>query len=349
MSTESQLTPQLCLFAASILLGLATYMSLAPLFHAVLSPKSVQREVWSLHALRWLHLRRTSPIFRIFDRWIIGLASILRSYLPWFLQTPHVGTGYPIAASRNIKQDLRGMLASFFQLVNGNPERTLQAVRTRTCEQPWAHAELVATSIYMAIVAAALTFVCFFNRWSWAMLVVSSCLMGWLVYRGSLLHFVRKADSRRDEIRRFLPHAIDLVAMVLFAGDSLVMALEEVIADFPYHPLSQEFELLRSALGGGLVPQEALNDMASRVALPEVTEFVAALNQKEEHGTPVANRVMELANQLRIRRLRQLEDEAGRAETHLSGPTALIMLACLLCVAAPFALSIYKLNIFNMF
>lgn len=342
MTPDLPFQDKLYLIASCSLMALATFAACQPLLKAILKPNKPNEQGSSPHYLRRQQLRKSSQLFAALEPWIVGLSGLIERRAPWFVTLP-----IPLQSSVQDGKtagsiDARAILARTFALIFGHPERLTRAARMRTTEQPWSVAELTAAGMYFAGGTFAMVFLQLLNRWSASWLWVGSSVSAWLVYRLWIRDAIERADNRRHEILRFLPHALDSISMGLSADGNLSTALEELIADYPSHPLCQEFAIVRANMQVGMFHLDAINDMSERVHLPELQELVGILKQKDEHGTPIYESVQRLAHKVRKERLSWLEKAIGQAETSLTLPTTLITLACLLCISAPFVLSIVK-------
>jgi len=318
------------LIGSSLSVGLATLTATAPLVNAVLNPKHMHIDNWHRAQGRWQRLRERSSLFRAGDRWIAGLGNLLERRLPW-LVCPPVATD---PATR--------ILSRATEIVFGRAKPLNEAVRIRANDQPWATGEVLATAMMVATVATVFTGLITCDIFSTQRVVVIACVVWLATYRLWIWYFVSQSELRRRAIRRFLPHAMDSIAMVMTSGDPFRSGLETVIQDFPGHPLSQEFGRLRNNLERGQVMHAALSDAAQAICLPEFDEMVRVLGRVHEHGVPASENFTRLAKQLRATHLRHLEEEVGRAEAAMSLPIMLVMLACMIVAAAPFVLSMLQ-------
>lgn len=84
---------------------------------------------------------------------------------------------------------------------------------------------------------------------------------------------------------------------------------------------------------------DALRNFARRVQDDDVAEFVAGVIEGEKLGTPLAQIFRVQAEQMRQKRSQWAEKAAAESEVALVFPAMLIMVACLIIVAAPFVLT----------
>jgi tight adherence protein C len=96
--------------------------------------------------------------------------------------------------------------------------------------------------------------------------------------------------------------------------------------------LSDELSLTSIELG--LMPERrsALDNLQRRVDLSQLRAMVAALQQTEKYGTPLAQSMRVLASELRDERMLKAEDKAARLPAILTVPMIIFILPCLFVV-----------------
>jgi len=108
----------------------------------------------------------------------------------------------------------------------------------------------------------------------------------------SIPHMI--VDNARVErfraINRGLPYAIDLMALSMSAGLDFPGALSQVVTKAKANEaLKDELGYILQQFHLGRTRAQVLKELSARVPIEAVTEFVHALLQAEERGTPVAN------------------------------------------------------------
>jgi Flp pilus assembly protein TadB len=319
---------QAFIVASSVLFGVATFLALSPIVRAIISPKSLDHDNWHRCQPRWQRLRETSELFRSLERWIVGTGYLIERHLPWFLQLPESPTGF-----------LR--LATYvFSLVFGKPKNLNQAIRVLNTVQPWSAGEVVACAWFLSAFTTALVTVSVLRTYS-PMVCVVIAVISWMVSQRLIIQlFLGKAQQRRATIRKLLPHAMDTISMVVSSGDPFRIGLDTFIRDFADHPLSQEFQRLRSNLDRGQTMKESLAAVAFNVCLPEFDEMARVMGQMHTHGAPAAENFTRLAKTLRTVQLRNMEEEVGKSESQMALPMMMVLLSCILVAVAPFLLTI---------
>ncbi len=161
-----------------------------------------------------------------------------------------------------------------------------------------------------------------------------------LTVRLSLSSLAERATKRSQTIKARLPFAIDLIALMLEAGAGLLESLNTLVRELRGHPLGDEFALVVNEVGVGRSIQSSLNRFQQRVPNDEdIAELVFMINKGDEFGTPMATTVRLQADRMRLKRSQWAEKAAGAAQVAIVFPGMLIMIACLLIIAAPFVLS----------
>lgn len=156
-------------------------------------------------------------------------------------------------------------------------------------------------------------------------------------------------DSARVErfksINRGLPYAIDLMALSMSAGLDFPGALGQVVTK------AKANEALRDELGYilqqfhlGRTRAQVLKELAARVPIEAVSEFVHALLQAEERGTPVANALEIQASTARVRRANLAETAASDMRGKMVLPTMMIIGVSMTLISIPSTMMIDKIT-----
>lgn len=148
-----------------------------------------------------------------------------------------------------------------------------------------------------------------------------------------------RARRYRISVRNQLPFVVDLMALMLESGAIFRECLETAAEENRGDPVGEEFYRVCRAIDQGVLQAEALRGVARRMDDPDIFEIVFAINTAEERGTRLKETLSELAEQMRHRRIQWLERAAEEAKVHITWPGLLVMVACLLIVAAPLLLS----------
>src|SRR4029450_1437937 len=102
-----------------------------------------------------------------------------------------------------------------------------------------------------------------------------------------LLVLRRMARSRQKRFADQLPDALDLVRAALQAGHGLLAAMAGVAGEFP-DPVAQEFRDVSEEVRLGRPLREALDNLAERVANPDVRLLEVGILTAQDVGGNLA-------------------------------------------------------------
>jgi tight adherence protein C len=137
-----------------------------------------------------------------------------------------------------------------------------------------------------------------------------------------------RLKQRRQLIVAELPQALDLLGIAVLTGQSLQQALIDVPA-LIHGPLSIELEYVQRQLRlGHATVREALEEVATRNQVPELTRTVEALVSVYAANLPAASSLEQMAAGLRHERLQQIVESGGKALEKM-------MLPLIVCVLIP--------------
>jgi tight adherence protein C len=154
-----------------------------------------------------------------------------------------------------------------------------------------------------------------------------------------------KTSSRQREITRSLPDALDLLTICVEAGLGFDGAIARVAEKWD-NELSREFRRVLQEIQLGKLRREALRNMASRIEVPEVSTFVAAIVQAEELGVSIAKVLRIQAEEMRRRRRQRAEELARQAPIKMLPAIAfLIFPAIFVVLLGPAVLRVMTMSI----
>jgi len=202
-------------------------------------------------------------------------------------------------------------------------------------------AESVAVWQLQSIIAAAVVFIFlrltkfgFVSAMFWSVMTA----VGFLIVR--FRRSVKEAKQVRRQIKSRLPYVMELIALLLDTGGGMTMeAFRTAAKDNQQHPIGRLLRDLVSRVddGSGLV--EALPEWAKDFDDPDLSNVAVVIRTSEEKGAPLHETLRALADQLRIRRLEQLEAAAEQAKVQMTGPVFVVVISCLIVAAAPLSLT----------
>ena len=85
-------------------------------------------------------------------------------------------------------------------------------------------------------------------------------------------------------------------------------------------PLSDEFRRALAEVRVGRVRRDALRDLAARVQVPSVSNFIGAVVQADQLGVPISRVLQVQSEQMRIERRQRAEEMANKAPIKMLFP-----------------------------
>jgi pilus assembly protein TadC len=149
----------------------------------------------------------------------------------------------------------------------------------------------------------------------------------------------KQAAKRKSQVRSRLPFVLDLTALMMESGALFTACIQTVVQETGKHPIAEELGRMLASLRQGIPRAAALKEFSTRLDDADVDEVVFAVNTSEELGTPLDKTLRTMADRMRQRRMQELERKAETAKVHITWPAMLVMVACLLVVAAPLMLA----------
>lgn len=172
------------------------------------------------------------------------------------------------------------------------------------------------TAVLMALIFALLFTLMHASFPVLILLMVSGAGLGFYL---PLLWINMKIRQRQEDMLYALPDALDLLTICVEAGMGLDQAMGKVAEKWDNH-LGRAFGRAMSEIRLGRTRMAVLRDMANRADVTELTNFVAALIQAEEHGTPVARILRIQSDQMRVLRRQRAQERANRIPIQLLFP-----------------------------
>lgn len=171
-------------------------------------------------------------------------------------------------------------------------------------------------------------------------LTFAIAVMGWFAVAWLLQ---RRAKNRVALIEIGLPDALELLVVCVEAGLSLEDAFDRTIAEIVHSRPELAEELALTSADLKIMPNrdDAFAKLADRVNLPSVKSLVTTLSQTMRYGTPLAQALRVVAQDLRNDSLLRLEERASELPVMLTVPMMLfIMPTIFLIVGGPAALRV---------
>lgn len=146
--------------------------------------------------------------------------------------------------------------------------------------------------------------------------VVGGGVLGYLLPQMILGSKVKK---RQKQILLAMPSALDLLTISVEAGLSFDAALTRVAEKYQ-NPLTSEITQVLNEIRLGRPRVEALEDMARRCKVEELTNFVQAVVQSEQLGVGIANVLRIQSEEIRRRRRQRAEEQGQKAPLKMLFP-----------------------------
>ncbi|MEA2684373.1 MAG: tight adherence protein [Chloroflexota bacterium] len=153
------------------------------------------------------------------------------------------------------------------------------------------------------------------------LVVVAPPLVGWILPDRWLK---QQADSRRTQIEGGIPDFIDLLTICLDAGLSFDAALVRV-SEKVEGPLAEELTVMITEVRYGRPRMEAMEALAQRIDVEDMTAFVNAVTQSQKLGVALGETVRIQAAEIRRRRRQKAEEKASQASLKMLFP----MIGCI--------------------
>jgi tight adherence protein C len=134
-----------------------------------------------------------------------------------------------------------------------------------------------------------------------------------------------KIAYRRRLVAKEFPFLLDLLVLSMKAGLNYSTSLGQAIASLPHGPVRDEFGKLLREIRAGKVRREALLDLAARMDINSVHNFVSAINQAEETGGEIVDVLTVQAEQRRAERFNEAEAAANKAPVKMLLPMMLFL------------------------
>jgi len=177
-------------------------------------------------------------------------------------------------------------------------------------------------------------------------IVGSTLVAGALGFFAPDLAIYQMAYNRRERIQKELPDALDLLTITVEAGLAFDAAITQVARN-TQGPLADEFYRVLQEIQLGRSRAEALEQMAERVHLEELSSFVGAVMQADNLGIPIAQVLRIQAKEMRIKRSQRAEEAAQKVPVKILFPLIFCILPSLfIVIMGPSAVNIYH-SFFN--
>ncbi|MFJ4830296.1 DUF5936 domain-containing protein [Streptomyces sp. NPDC088747] len=140
--------------------------------------------------------------------------------------------------------------------------------------------------------------------------------------------------ERKEVIDRTLPDFLDVLAVVVSAGLGFRQALDRVAEKYE-GPWADELRITLRQMDVGVSRRQAFDELRRRNSSEQVAQFVSALQQGEELGSPIADTLIQLANDMRRTDAQNARRRAAKTIPKATMVTLVFMLpATMILIAA---------------
>jgi tight adherence protein C len=134
-----------------------------------------------------------------------------------------------------------------------------------------------------------------------------------------------RVKARHGEILRQLPFNLDLLTLSIEAGMDFTAGLAKMVEKAKPGALKEEFAYTLSQIRVGVSRGQALKDMAARVDLPQLSNFLSSLVQADKLGMPLGKVLRIQAETIRGERSQRAEQRANEAPVRILIPLVIFI------------------------
>ena len=153
-------------------------------------------------------------------------------------------------------------------------------------------------------------------------------MLGWMFPR---MWLKGKMGARQKTVLKGLPDAMDLVTTCVEAGLGLDAALARV-AEKTEGPFAAELQYMMRDIALGKLRREAMQELAQRIGVEELSTFIMSIVQAEQLGVGIAQVLRVQSDQLRTKRRQKAEKSAHEAPIKMLFPLVFFIFPAFLIV-----------------
>jgi tight adherence protein C len=164
-------------------------------------------------------------------------------------------------------------------------------------------------------------------------LIILICLPFYM-YERYVFVLQKKIKLRQKEFTKYLPDAVDLLAICVEAGLGLDASFSKVSDEFMLtsKTISTEFDRLNKDILAGINREDAYKNLITRNQVPDLQSFVALLIQSEKLGTSITQSLDAFCDTLRTKKRQRIEELSQQASTKMTIPMVLFMLPAIFII-----------------
>jgi len=157
-----------------------------------------------------------------------------------------------------------------------------------------------------------------------------------------------KHKQRRAAVVRSLPDTVDLLSLCVDAGLDFIAAARWIVEKSHTSAFIEEMSMMLHEVKVGKPRREALKDLSRRLNSSDVTAFTRTLIQADRMGTPIAEALAILSEDIRERFFRRAEREALQSPMKMLIPLIFFILPVVgIIVGGPIAIQFMSGSLFG--
>lgn len=159
--------------------------------------------------------------------------------------------------------------------------------------------------------------------------VIVAATVGFLIPDYAVWEVKRK---RQKDLLRELPTVMDLLTLSVEAGMDFMAAIGRVLSYSKEGPMKEELARVLNEIQLGTTRSDALNNMAARVQLTDVSSFASILIQADQMGSSIGPVLRAQSDILRRNRFQRAEREGAKATQKILIPLVCCILPAFIIV-----------------
>ncbi|MDK2856395.1 MAG: tight adherence protein [Bacillota bacterium] len=172
-----------------------------------------------------------------------------------------------------------------------------------------------------------------------AVMALVGGIAGWLLPDAVLSS---KARQRREQVEKSLPDVLDLITVCVEAGLGFDAALVKVVEKSKGVLADELFQVLQE-IRMGKPRREALREMADRMAVEDLSNFVGSIIMAEQLGISIGNVLRSQSKEARQKRRQRVEEMAMKAPVKMLLPMVIFIFpAVFIVLLGPAAIQIMR-------
>lgn len=163
------------------------------------------------------------------------------------------------------------------------------------------------------------------------LLILISAALG---YVGPEIYISHKTNYRKRDMTNHLPDLIDLLVIATESGMGMDAAINRVAKEIAKSSpvLAEEFYMSSLEIRAGASRIQSLKNLALRVNLEDLNNFVTMLSQADKFGTSLASSLRIQSELMRTKRIQRAEEMAAKIPVKMLFPLVFFMFPAVMMV-----------------